>query len=97
MFEFNDEYIGVVAGGHSDDDTLSLFQEALEEMAAEIQKRMPDGVVVQWDADGPYVEMTDEMMRAEYGIDQPASPQITQKFIQARRDATKAFEEVMQK
>lgn len=95
MFEFNDEYIGVVAGGHSDEDTLSLFQTAFEEMASEIQERMPDGVTVRWGSDGPYVELDDEGMRREYGIDRPAQPVLTQGFIQARQDAEKAFVQVV--
>jgi hypothetical protein len=95
MFEFNDAYIGVVAGGHSDEDTLSLFQMAFEEMALEIQERMPDDAVVRWSNDGPYVELDDEGVRQEYGIDRAAQPLITQGFIQARQNAEKAFVQVV--
>lgn len=95
MFEFNDEYIGVVAGGLNDEDTLSLFQMAFEEMAWELQEKMPKGVEVLWDENGPYVDLDDEARAKEYGLDRPASPRLTQGFIQGRQAAEKAFIQVV--
>lgn len=95
MFEFNDAYIGIVAGGQSDEDTLSLLQTGFEEMASELQSRLPEGHELEWDEDGPYVELDEDEMRSEYGIDQAANPVVTQAFIQSRREAAQAFSEVV--
>jgi|SRR5881394_3618729 hypothetical protein len=95
MFEFNDEYIGVVAGGLSDEDTLSLFQMAFEEMAWEIEQQMPEGVEVHWDKTGPYVDLDDEAKSKEFGLDRPASPRLTQGFLHSRTAAEKAFVQVV--
>jgi hypothetical protein len=100
MFGFNDAYIGVVAGGLSDEDTLSLFQEAFEEMDREFQvrvDRLPGNKAVAWDDDGPYVDLDGEEVDREYGTeDQMAAPAYRPAFIQARFDAERAFQEVLQ-
>lgn len=100
MFEFNDAYIGVVAGGMSDADTLSLFQDAFGEMGVEVAKRLRrvDGdLVLEWDSEGPFVYLTEDQFLAEFGdLESPASYRISQAFIHSSHDASKAFEEVVQ-
>jgi hypothetical protein len=96
LFSFNDAYISAVAGGDSDEDTMDLFAEAYEEMGVEVAEKLPSGMRMHWDSEGPFVVLTREQLDDEFGTDeQPGNAAVRRSFIQSRLPAERAFAEVL--
>lgn len=100
LFTFNDEFIAAVAGGLTDDDVRSLFQEALDAGASEIvdsvARTVKDPSQPYWDDEGLVFDLSASQAGAEFGTDErPTAPAFRQGVVQAAGLAKRAMEKVL--
>lgn len=100
LFTFSDEYIAAACGGLTDDDTLCIFQTALDAGADEVVQSVcsvtgtePD---LEWNEDGLVININQEQADAEFGTDvvEP-QPRFRKGVTSAIPDATRAIEGVL--